>query len=343
MSINTLNIFRNFTAQKLITLMALKVADNTGVISLLNSMGVFTINEYLEEIRKHLDINIKLPEIRRHLIVLLDLMVECELLYKKQGQYYLSLNKAAFTKETVPLELSGYVDFFKLCAERMEYILKGSPVYIKFSKEYLNVWDRYLSNPVFNFARDIMIKALSIGLKTERPDTLILCYGPGQDIYMVQSFLPESRITGIDFTDIFTDVALQRAPYPEKIRELIRWEGFGVALPFKDRSFDLVIFSCADPYIPAECREFVYKDIFRVLKSGGSLGILTWMYPDKGYRYIEQKWTRRGNLAHDFLESACYNWQGFYDPCFTADLLRKIGFRINTIMLDASVWRVDRP
>lgn len=251
-------------------------------------------------------------------------------------------DKSCKTKNALPPELSGYNDFFRLCAERMIKILRGNPCYIDFSKKYMKLWTSYLCNPVFDFARDIMIKALSIGLETECPDTLILCCGPGQDIYVLQSILPDSRIIGIDYTEIFFNVALEKALNPMRIIEMIRWDGFGKPLPFNDKSFDLVVFSCADPYIPFEFREFVYKDIYRVLKRGGRLGILTWMYPDKNRKYIKQGWTRKGNIAHDFLESACVNWQGFYDPYSTVLLFKKIGFQINTIMLDASVWRLDK-
>lgn len=80
---NRPDIFKRFTIQKLTTELALTVAYKSGIILQLSNLKNFTNDDFIEAIM-HTDIKIELQEVRRALLVLLDLMVECNLLNKKK-------------------------------------------------------------------------------------------------------------------------------------------------------------------------------------------------------------------------------------------------------------------
>ncbi len=152
-------------------------------------------------------------------------------------------------------------------------------------------------------------------------------------------------MTALDFKDIFRKRALSRIPKPEAVQwiDAELWNGFGTPLPFPDGTFDLLYFACADPYIPVESREFVYRDIFRVLKRSGSVGLLSHSYPDDKNEHVRDPWARRGILCHDFFESVCEGWHGFSDAGESRNLFESIGYTIDTVMMNASIWRLDKP
>jgi hypothetical protein len=51
---------------------------------------------------------------------------------------------------------------------------------------------------------------------------------------------------------------------------------------------------------------------------------------------------RRAALAHDFLESVCDGWQGFSYPNRSAALFSNVGFSVDAVMLDASLWKLGK-
>lgn len=149
---------------------------------------------------------------------------------------------------------------------------------------------------------------------------------------------PDAEITALDANDLGP---LSREFVSEGPPLL--WRGFGDPLPYAAGAFDVVFFACADPYISQSLRHHVYADIYRILRRGGSLGILTRSLPDPERRYMRDPWMRRAALGHDILESVCAGWQGFSCPKQSAALFETVGFRTDAVMLDASLWKLVKP
>ncbi len=80
-----------------------------------------------------------------------------------------------------------------------------------------------------------------------------------------------------------------------------------------------------------------------MFKHVGSHGVLTQSYPDYKRKYVKDKWIRMASLVHDFSESVCEGWQGFYDAEDSIKLFEETGFNVYAVMLNASIWRLDKP
>ena len=145
---------------------------------------------------------------------------------------------------------------------------------------------------------------------------LDLCHGPRWGLEAAISRFPAIRVTAVDFTDVFHDTARARAEsaqasnrdrghagYPHRLGGT-GWSrsGFGDPLPFPDGAFDAIFFTCGEPYIPRHLRGAVYRELGRLLASGGRLGVLTRSHPDDGGQHVPSFWLRVSALARDFAE-----------------------------------------
>lgn len=329
------------------------------IIDFLHEEGVFallvpgdgnTLEEILDLLKHRLGFEMNDRTRLRMIRIIIDLLCECGFMNKKGDRYVCDgmLNGitglSAGDIETLEANFSGQINFFEGCIDYAGKFLRGAPPLYGFDDNSLHVWEDFLGNMEFEFARSLLLKSL-LAKKFEGIHLLDLCCGPGFDIVQIQDMMPEAVITALDFKDIFYREAYQRARNPSAIEWMNSdlWKGFGAPLPFNDNSFNVVFFACADPYIPEDLREFVYRDIFRILKSGGTLGILTNCYPDPAGNSVKNIWIRRGVLSHDFAESVCEGWSGFCDPDESRRLFRKVGFDISLVMLNDSVWRLDKP
>jgi SAM-dependent methyltransferase len=227
---------------------------------------------------------------------------------------------------------------------------------MRFDEECADTWERFLGCAAFRSCREVLLECLGIDDRAE-PRILDLCHGPGWGLEAILSRFPASRITALDFTDAFRTVALERvALAQERNRREGRpvppilwvgrdgWAGFGQSMPFPDDAFEVVFFSCGDPYIPARLRHDAYRDVARVLAPGGRLGVLTRCRPDAAARHVPSFWLRISALAHDFAESVCEGWEGFPDADENIRMFSRLGFRggmaIPTSMsvLESSLW-----
>ena len=344
----TKGILGRFIAPRFMTSLVLGFAEREGILGIAEDLKEFTGDEILNTLQKGLGYRLNDRTRKRMISVLFDLLSECGYLNRRGEKFIWNargrmLEDTPFPASEKENALGGMFRFFSECISHAGPFLRGAPAPLDFGSEHLDIWDAFLGNEEFAFARDILVKMLFIN-RQDRAKILDLCYGPGYDILQIQAELPSASIVALDFTDVFRPRAMERTRYPEQIEwiDSSLWQGFGSPLPFEDESFDIVFFACADPYIPAEDRDFVYRDIFRILKKGGSLGLVTNIYPDPERRHVREAWIRRGNLSHDFLESVCRGWQGFHGAEGAIGLFRVIGYTIHTIMLNASVWRLDR-
>ena len=328
----------------------LRFADEQGISRLFASMDSFTLEDAASVLQKDCGYVLNDKVRARMVKVLIDFLCECGHAVKENGRYFwngrtgavdsLSADENAIAKEI----FKGQVDFFERCLLHAGTFLRGGLPLYSFDSEAAQIWEEFLGNAEFNFARSVLAQVMLSG-KGENAHVLDLCYGPGFDIIQIQEHFAAIRLTALDFKDIFRERALSRIPNPEAVRwvDSGKWGGFGTSLPFPSNVFDVVFFACADPYIAEELREFVYSDIFRVIRPGGSLNILSHSYPDPEMRFVEDIWVRRGTLCHDFAESVCEGWHGFYDAGESLSLFESIGYKVGMVMMNSSIWRLDKP
>lgn len=333
--------------QKLLTRLVLRFIEEQGISPALSKRRRFTRAEALALIVEETGFMLGGGLRARMILTLLDLLVECDYV-RTEGAHYVWTGNGMPPDMLPPEEeemtreqFGGEVRFFERCIASAPLFLRGGEPLYGFDGESLPLWEEFLGNEEFRFARSLLAKLLHLG-SAGKPDILDLCCGPGFDLISLQEELPEARVTALDFKNIFHAQALRRTLHPDAVRWVL-WNGFGSPLPFPEESFHIVFFSCADPYIPPHLREQVYRDIFRVLKKGGALGILSHSYPDPERTYVKDPWTRRGILCHDFAESVCAGWHGFCGARESVLLFEAIGFRPGDIMLDASLWRLEKP
>ena len=343
-------LFEQLLPQRFITKYLMDFLLNEGLADIFASLGRFSLAGVKPVLAHEAGYDPDRMSTTRMVDIVLDLLHECGFAERKGEEYrWKGLNSVIYglTEKNIhqAVELfDGQINFFKACIDYSCEFLRGGGPLFRFDKQYLPAWEAFLGNAEFELGRHVLVKMLSSGNASER-HVLDLCPGLGFDIRAIQSVLPGSVITALDFTDVFSEEACRRVGNQGTVHwaDSSSWDGFGQPLPFDDNSFDIVYFACADPYIPAELREDVYRDIFRVLKRGGALGILTNSYPDPGAAMVRDPWIRRGIMCHDYAESVCEGWQGFSLPQDSAGLFRHIGFTISSVILNASLWRLDKP
>lgn len=338
--------------QRFLTEKFIRFAAEEGIIDLLESMRQFDMEAVLKSFQNQLGYKFQDSSRIRMIMVLLDLLCECGYVRRDREQYSLGSEKIHMERlleeecECVKRDFKGQIDFFEKCIGYVGIFLKGGRPLYGFDDDTTHIWEDFLGNSEFRFARSVLINILfSVrGSKRDALSVLDLCYGPGFDMLQMLEQFPNLRLTAIDFKGMFFKSAASKIPAESNVQWIppSMWTGFGTPLPFNDRSFDNVFFACADPYIPGEMREYVYRDIYRILKQGGSLGILTRSYPDAGKQYVKDTWIRRGVCCHDFTEGVCEGWHGFSDALESISLFNKIGYAVDTVMMNASVWRLDK-
>ena len=122
------------------------------------------------------------------------------------------------------------------------------------------------------------------------------------------------RVTGIDLTDEYCRVA---AMLTEKIglTEFVKYQqGDALHLPFPDRTFDVVWTEHVAMNIPDKTR--LYREMFRVLKSGGTLAVYDILAGPSGPVLFPVPWARLPETS--FVVT----------PDELRELLHQAGFRI---------------
>ena len=287
----------------------------------------------------------------RMLRVLLDLLSECGCLRPGSGdtralsELPLSAHCESGGSQAGPrLGADGQVEFFERCLGHVEAFLRGAPPLFDFGPDSAAAWDGLLGSESLSRARAILARLL-LPRDDRGMDVLVLCYGPGFDLVQIEARCPGARVTALDFTNAFKSRAWGRLRAPERVCwvDAGSWGGFGTALPFPGESFDLVVFSCAEPYIPLDRRPFTLRDLRRVVRPGGRVGVLTHSYPDEPRRAVPDPWLRRVTLCHDFLESVCQGWCGFSEAAALHAEFESAGFRVDLVTHNSSIWRLANP
>ncbi len=341
-----------FVAERYLTARLLSFAQRTGIAAALAARSPFSTAEAAASLEADLGFALGDPLRRRMVRVLLDFLAECGCLRSAGPDRFVVVgaqgSRGPWQADDPALRSDladdGRVEFFERCLGHVEAFLRGQPPLFDFDEASTGAWDRLLGNDQLAQARAILARLVLP--RDDRPcDALVLCYGPGFDLVEIEARCPAARVTALDFTEAFREVAARRLRAPAKVQwaRAASWGGFGHRLPFHDAAFDLVTLACAEPYIPAGCREAVFGDIFRILRPRGVLGLLTRSYPDASRHAVPHDWVRRATCGHDFLESVCRGWQGFSEAEASRALLTRVGFRVDLVTHNASVWRLSRP
>ena len=101
---------------------------------------------------------------------------------------------------------------------------------------------------------------------------------------------PEGFVTGLDLNEGMLTVARRLNP------EIAWRQGDAVSLPFDDGHFDVVVSQFALMYFPE--RAVALREMWRVLKPGGRLGVAVWASFEKavGYRLLAEIAERRTSV-----------------------------------------------
>lgn len=353
-----IDLLRQFLVQKAFTAKLLEFARNEGTFSIMRELDRFTGKEFCDAAAKMHAYKIDDAARKRMLFTLLDFFDECGYVLQEEPNIYrysMAVKPAPklsyHETEIVKRAFGDQSAFFDKCIDYAGVFLRGGNHLYAFESGMEEIWDKLLGSFEFSIVRDILLKAMAIN-GSAHGKILDLCYGTGHGLEAICRHFPDAEITAIDFTDVMKPLAMSRvgnALAEVQWVDANTWCGFGDKLPFEDMAFDKVFFSCGDPYIPDHLRKDVYKDIFRILKPGGILGMVAWGYPDKAKRHIRNEWRRKGIYIHDFAEGVCKGWYGFRDIDSTINMAREIGFvednafSSNFYMLDTAVWMFKKP
>jgi len=168
----------------------------------------------------------------------------------------------------------------------------------------------------------------------ERPDAQVLdlCCGTGDLAFSLQR-RGKARILGADFSHTMLVRAREKALALNGTAPVPFLEADALRLPFADGSFDLV--TSAFGFRNLANYEDGLREILRVLKPGGTLGILEFSEPAPGvlgdaYRFYTQKllpkiggWISGDAEAYAYLPKSVSR---FFRPEEFASVLKEVGF-----------------
>lgn len=337
------NPLKLFLVPRELTSMIIAFSKEEGIIGVMKGMKLFTLSTLTSRLSTDLGYKLDLPVKTRMIATVCDFLLECGYLERRDNDAYsytaqgpfgalneADLNPAAEERAILERHFGGQMLFFGTCLSEAGGFLRGKDSPFTFTKRWESLWEGFLGNHEFRTLRTILLRLMD--LKNEKDFRVLdLCYGLGHGVEGILEHAPDVSVTALDFSGAYKKAVVERVKGFVPLTRLDihegGWKGFGDPLPLSDSSIDAVHFTCADPYIPEALREGVYRDIHRVLKKGGTLGVLAWSYPDRMMTVVTNQWVRRQILAHDFIESVCAGWHGFYGIDETAGMFERIGFR----------------
>lgn len=338
-----LNPLKLFLVPRELTSMLIAFSMEEGIIGVMKSMKTFTPASLLSRLSSGLGYRLDVPVKVRMISTLCDFLLECGYLSRAGVDSYTfsactplgALTEAELTlgpedRAILERHFNGQMLFFSTCLSEAGGFLRGRVSPFTFSKRWESLWDGFLGNYEFQTLRSILLRLMD--LRNDRDFRVLdLCYGLGHGVEGILEHMPAVSVTALDFSGAYKKAVADRLKrYRTGSRVELPdggWKGFGDPLPLPDSSIDAIQFTCADPYIPEALREGVYLDIYRVLKKGGTLGVLAWSYPDRAKTVVSNQWVRRQILAHDFIESVCAGWHGFYGIEETSKMFERLGFK----------------
>tara|TARA_B100000315_G_scaffold244804_1_gene269950 strand:+ start:48 stop:1184 length:1137 start_codon:yes stop_codon:yes gene_type:complete len=372
--VNTENTFheidplRHFVVPKLLVKKILIILEEEGFIRLISDLGSFSLDSLYSKAEKNLGFALNDPVRKRMVLNLLNILITTGYV-ERDGEKYCLKNGRGINLHKVDLDdtdkfkhlFESEISFYSSCIEYINNFLKGASPLYSFNTDCGEIWEKFLGNYEFSVARKILLQSLRIEDKPSF-EVLDLCYGRGHDLELICKLYPRTKVTAIDFTDVFEKNAKEKVEavqkkhfsggievHPVKWICSNEWKGFGEKFPFEDKTFNIVFFACGDPYIPRHQRENVYKEIYRILKPSGGLGLITRCYSDPECKHVTNKWAKIAIYVHDLAEGVCENWQGFYGVEETMQIFTQLGFLPRSpvfkhfSILDHALWGLERP
>jgi SAM-dependent methyltransferase len=347
----------------------LALAEREGVLERVRTLSPVSFEDLCAALRSELGYALDKGNRRRMISLLLGLLAECGRVKEAGGEWQWcgedetstpSGGSGETSRGTALPQVDDQSLFFRVCLTSVPDYLRGGPAALQYDERNAGIWDRFLGCAEFRSCRSLLLELMGIESRPA-PRVLDLCHGPGWGLDAVLRRFPATRITAVDFTDVFRPMAQARAEQAQARNRRCGqavvpiiwkgpdyWKGFGFPLPFSDGAFEAVLFTCGDPYIPAGLRRDVYREIARVLTPAGRLGVLTRCRPDAEARHVTSFWLRVSALAHDFAESVCEGWEGFADAEEIAGVFSEAGFQGGAGLpgtmsfLDSSLWVLRR-
>lgn len=338
------------------------LAEREGVLAVIRSLPPFTLEDLFDALSRECAFELADANRRRMIGLLADLLEEARCLRRtgNGGRREYRAGTSILSRAIPDAGDDGEIRFLRRCLELAPGYLRGQEAPIGFDPACAPLWEDFLGCDEFQACRTVLLDMMADGAQAG-PRVLDLCHGPGWGIERTLDRIPSARISAIDFTDSFAGAARRRAAESigrNRARGIVSrpvewfgtgdWRGFGDPLPFRDASFDAILFGCGDPYIPPRSREAVYADLRRVLAPGGTLGVLTRGRPDPERRHVPSRTFRITTLVHDFSESVCAGWQGFADVGESRRLFERLGFRPcgpkagEMAFFGSSIWLMEK-
>lgn len=356
---------RHGAVARLLLAAILQLAEREGILEQMRRRSPFTCEELSQALQSELGYSLAKGNRRRMICLWLNLLSEWGCVREEDGRWLwdredpraiLEGDGATLAAGGSPAAADDQFLFLRDCLESVPAYLRGGGPSVLFDEKSVEAWERFLGCAEFRICRSLLLELMGI---EDRPSfrLLDLCHGPGWGLETAISRFPAIQITALDFTEVFSRKARERAGraqahnrrlgYPAAPMTWVgpdRWKGFGEPLPFSDGSFEAVFFSCGAPYVPRDRRGEVYREIGRVLGPEGKLGVLTRCHPEAGARQVASLWLRISALAQDFAESVCEGWEGFSGAEETSRIFSEAGFEGAVValgsmsILESSLW-----
>lgn len=252
---------------------------------------------------------------------------------------------------------AGIFAFYERCLESMDDFLRAEKPTFDYTADYAYLWQGFLGNPSQLFVKRYLYRSLKLPDAGKGLKAFVIAFGQGYDIYELLAEYPSIHITTIDYLDDHVPAIreeLKKRFGSDRQVEFVpsaNWisdgdKGFGVKLPLPDASFDLVIGNSFDAAIPEGRREFVWRDMTRLLRPGGKTGATAAMLPREDTVNEQDKWQRLYLFSHNFIESVTSDFVGF--PYFdeTLSTFENLGYTAEPFgstslhLFNGFVWRM---
>jgi len=195
-----------------------------------------------------------------------------------------------------------------------------------------------LFDPVIRWSmRELELKRRLIVQARIEPGYRVLDLGCGTATLtiLIKQMYPAAEVVGLDGDPKILAIAEAKAAKAEV--SLTLDHGLAFDMPYPDQSFDRVVSSLVIHHLTTENKRRAFKDIQRVLRSGGELHVLDFGQPHNLYTSIVSPLIRR-------LEEAADNVQGLLPV-----MIREAGFdqvevtqRFTTVFGSLSLYRARR-
>jgi len=299
----------------------LRFTENQKILTVFDEQNPLTFEEINGRLNKN---GFKIHgELRRNMVAtLIDFLYEVKMIQKisDENSEKFILSKSPIVDYSLSKEeeeychknYGGSINFFEVTTNHASNVLKGEKQLFNFEKKHADIWEKFLESKELEFGRKFTLKAMRIKNSSDYK-ILDIGYARGYGLLNILELFPEINVWAIDFTD------------------------------------DGIFFAAGDPFIPIELRHKVYEDIFRILKPGGTLGLMSWHYPDKEQKIVKDSWMRRIIYRHNFAESVVEGWSGFHNLDETVKMFKEIGFTTEGFqsnkyyLYDGVFWRLRKP